>query len=341
MSDPAVSVVIPTYNRERFIGSAVRSIVVQTFADWELIVVDDGSTDSTVECVAAIGDPRVRIVRLTSNCGIAAARNRGLEEARGRYIAWLDSDDVAKPDRLARQVNFLSRNADVALVGGCAHKIAQNGLRSPGTRVPPFRHEDIRCRQLLTSAFQQSSIMGHAAILKAHAYDPFFEVCEDIDVCVRIARNHRLANIPAVLVDRRMHDTQVSREQKHKVLGAQVRLSRPQLEQLGMTVGEDELIRLCALARTPASPPSNDDLRWAETALKALLAANAKCGLFQQAALRMFAGILMFDRYRRYSPGRAFGALATSPFAADLVSSSSVAWLTAALPVIASRPSTK
>lgn len=330
MTDPTVSVVIPSHNRERYIAAAVQSIIRQTFADWELIVVDDGSTDRTCEIVASFADPRIRIVLLQANEGIAAARNVGLEEAHGEYIAWLDSDDIAKSDRLARQVQFLRDNPDVALVGGCAHKISPEGHRLPGTRVPPLRHEDIRCRQLLTSAFQQSAIMGRAGILKAYPYDPRFQVCEDIDVCVRVAAKHRLSNIPNVLVERRIHDTQLSRGQKHKVLAAQVRISRPQFERLGLNTSDDHLLRMGALARTPDCRPNDDDLRWAEAALGEIIASNDRFRLFDDAALRMFAGILMFHHYRRRSPGTAVRALATSPFAAHLLQARSVAWFAGA-----------
>jgi len=325
--EPAVSVVIPAYNRERFIESAVRSVIHQTFTDWELIVVDDGSTDSTAPIVQSNADPRIRVVALRCNSGIAAARNLGLEEARGQFIAWLDSDDVAKPDRLARQVAYLRDHPDVALVGGCAHKIADDGRRLPGTRVPPFEHDDIRCRQLLTSAFQQSAIMGRANVLKNYRYDPSFEVCEDIDVCVRIAVDHRLANMPAVLVERRMHATQVSRRQKDKVLVAQARITMPQFDRMGFSAGNDELFQLTALARTPDFKPQEADLRWAESILADLLAANMASEWLPQRALRMFAGILMFDRYRRYSSGRAVSRLISSPFAGDLVQLRTARWL--------------
>ena len=196
--------------------------------------------------------------------------------------------------------------------------------------MPPLRHEDIRCRQLLTSAFQQSAIMGRSEILKAYPYDATFHVCEDIDVCVRITANHRVSNIAEVLVERRMHGTQLSREQKHKVLAAQVRISGPQFERLGLNTTDDYLLRMGALARTPDRRPNKDDLRWAEAALGEIIVNNDRVGFLDGAALRMFAGILMFDRYRRRSPPTAVRALATSPFAAHLLQARSIAWFAGA-----------
>ena len=102
-----VSVVIPAYNRERYLADAVDSVLAQTFTDFELLIVDDGSRDRTVEIAKSYRDPRIRLVRHERNRGVAAARNTGVAEARGAYVAFLDSDDVAYPDRLARQVAFL------------------------------------------------------------------------------------------------------------------------------------------------------------------------------------------------------------------------------------------
>jgi len=112
-----VSVVVPVFDRARVVGDALRSLLVQTWRDLEVVVVDDGSGDDGVAVAEAFGDPRVRIVRHGANRGIPHARNTGLEAARGRYVAWLDSDDVARPERIATQVGFLEANPDVALVG--------------------------------------------------------------------------------------------------------------------------------------------------------------------------------------------------------------------------------
>lgn len=104
MAEPAVSVIIPAYNREATIARAMDSVLAQTLADLELIVVDDASTDRTAEVVAAYADPRVRLLRHDTNRRAAAARNTGIRAARGQYVAFLDSDDVWFPDKLATQV---------------------------------------------------------------------------------------------------------------------------------------------------------------------------------------------------------------------------------------------
>ena len=112
---PTVSVVVPTYNAPTLLRATLDSVFAQTFADFEVVVIDDGSTDDTPQVLAAITDPRLRVVR-QPNAGIGHARNRGIDESRGAYVALLDHDDVWHPDKLAEQVAFLRANADCA---GC------------------------------------------------------------------------------------------------------------------------------------------------------------------------------------------------------------------------------
>ena len=105
-----VSVIMPSYNTERFIAESIRSVQAQTYANWELIIVDDCSSDRTDEIVASFDDSRIRYFKNETNSGAAVSRNRALREARGRYIAFLDSDDVWHPQKLEKQIAFMGRN---------------------------------------------------------------------------------------------------------------------------------------------------------------------------------------------------------------------------------------
>lgn len=109
-NDDLVSIIMPSYNAARFIGESIDSVLGQTYGNWELLIVDDCSTDETMQTVAAYGDSRIRYLRNTTNCGAAVSRNRALCEARGRWIAFLDSDDLWLPQKLERQINFMIDN---------------------------------------------------------------------------------------------------------------------------------------------------------------------------------------------------------------------------------------
>ena len=114
---PDVSVLLPVYNGERYLAGALRSILLQTFPRYELIVVDDGSTDDTGGILKSHSDSRIRVVRHARNLGLVAALNTGLAASRGRFIARMDVDDISLPMRLERQVAFLSRNSHVGACG--------------------------------------------------------------------------------------------------------------------------------------------------------------------------------------------------------------------------------
>ncbi|MBV7485438.1 glycosyltransferase family 2 protein [Bordetella sp. BOR01] len=134
---PGVSIVMPAYNAQRFIGAAIESVLAQTHTHWQLIVVDDASDDGTAGLLRAFQqrDPRVHYERMSSNQGVVAARNRALELAQGRYVAFLDSDDLWEPTKLARQVAFMEQSgtlvsyADYLRVDEAGHILSR--VRSP------------------------------------------------------------------------------------------------------------------------------------------------------------------------------------------------------------------
>lgn len=282
-----VSVIIPAFNRARYIGAAVSSITRQSLRDIEIIVVDDGSTDATADVAQSCGDPRVCLVRHDRNQGIPAARNTGLREARGRYIAWLDSDDVAHPQRLAEQVAFLERHPSIALVGACAGKIGPDGTPRRGVRVPPLTPEDIGAWLLFRSAFQQSSITGRAEVLKAYEYDTAFPVSEDIDVLIRLERRHRLQSLPRILIDRRIHPQQTIRERQADMRATSRRLFAVQLERLGMSFSDDDLERHILLGKPwfGGFQPDRDYLAWADDWMRRLRDHNLQRRLVSPDAL--------------------------------------------------------
>lgn len=132
---PRVSIIMPAYNAKAYIGQAIESAIAQTFPDWELIVVDDCSTDDTAACVRSYSDSRVRYFKNERNSGVAYTRNCGIEAARGEYIAFLDSDDVWLPCKLAAQVRQLDTGALISY--GAYYRIAADGKRLSMVNVPP------------------------------------------------------------------------------------------------------------------------------------------------------------------------------------------------------------
>lgn len=304
MNGPLVSVLIPSFNRAHYVGDAVRSSLAQTLDDIEVLVVDDGSTDDTAALLATFSDPRLRVVRHDRNLGIPRARNTALSAARGRFVAWLDSDDVARPHRLAEQVAFLERHPDIAMVGACAGKPRADGSRKPGIRVPPLSPEMIAAWLLFRSAFQQSSIMGRADILQARRYDADFPVCEDVDMFLRLQRDHRLANLPRVLVDRRLHPDQSVRRHAHAIQDCTSALVAPALERLGMEASADDLVRhaLLGKVRLEGMDAPDDLLDWARCWLDRLGERNRRTGMFDPASLGLASDYFWLLACRAMAP---------------------------------------
>jgi glycosyltransferase involved in cell wall biosynthesis len=203
VSTPAVSVVLAVYNGEPWLGEALASILGQSLVDLELIVVDDGSTDGTPTRLAALADPRVSVLQ-QSRGGQTAALNRGLRAARAPLIARIDADDVALPERLARQAAFMTAHPEVGLLGTAAREIAPSGA-VVRTLAPPCDDRAIRRELLRANPFIHSSVMFRRALIDTvGGYDESFAVAQDYDLWLRMSRVTRLANLAEPLVLRRL-----------------------------------------------------------------------------------------------------------------------------------------
>lgn len=291
-SAPKVSVVIPVYNRERYIGQAIDSILGQSFRDFELIVVDDGSSDGTPAVVERCGDPRIRLVRHETNQGIPQTRNRGLREARGEYVAWLDSDDVALPQRLRVQVDVLDRSPGIALLGSWAGTVNDAARWLPRYKVLPTEPEEVGARLLLRCPILQYSMMGRAEVLKDFGYREDFPVCQDFDLFVRLFARHALANLPRLLVRRRFHPGRVTREKPALVKAMNLRIVAAQLEALGVDATPEDLDRHFMLPRLNQLDAPSDPtfVEWTEDWCQRLVDANAAHPVYEPRALRSALG---------------------------------------------------
>lgn len=209
---PRVSVVMSVFNGERFLAECIVSILAQTYDDFELIIIDDGSTDSTPTILASFvrADDRVRVMRNAGNSGIPVSVNRGLDAAAGELVARMDADDVSPPHRLQVQVAYLDAHPDVAAAGSRYEEFTTDvNVRTPG-RIPAG---GLRGGN---PPFPQSSMLARrTAITAAGAYDPRFNVAEDHDLFLRMAHaGCRFAVLDDTLLHRRLHDDNVSRRRR-------------------------------------------------------------------------------------------------------------------------------
>lgn len=208
---PRVTVLMTTYNGSRFIGASIDSILAQSFTDFELLVVDDGSTDGTIAVIERHADPRLRLLRMPANGGIVAARNAGFAAATSPYIAALDHDDLADPDRLARQVAYLDSNPATVLVG-TEVRIDDNGhLRTPDHPSPgdPLA---MRWQLLIDNPLTWSSVMFRAETVRALGtfMRADYEPADDFDFYHRMLTRGDIARIGEVLTTYRYHSANTS-----------------------------------------------------------------------------------------------------------------------------------
>ena len=208
MSAPAVTVLMPVRNGERFVRAAIASILAQSWSGFELVIVDDGSTDGTAGVIASFGDARIRVIRNQSSEGLARALNRGLAAAQAPLVARHDSDDVAHPERLETQLAFLRANPEVVLLGAQVRVLDERGRASnpPGWRRA-LTHDGIRFQSMFDNPFIHSSVVFRRDIIRDDlgGYDPAFMSAEDFDLWSRVAARYEVRNLPQRLVDFRVH----------------------------------------------------------------------------------------------------------------------------------------
>ena len=214
-----VSVVLPTFNRASSLQTAIASVLDQTHQELEIIVVDDGSTDNTVEVVEGIGDERVRYVGLAVNKGQSAARNIGVKECRASLIAFQDSDDVWHREKLALQVQMLEENPDVAgvycdldrhFLGG--HRVI---IEAPSLKVGRYLDDRPSLYQTYGLGIQ-SCVLRKDVIVGIGGFREDLNCLEDLELLLRIAYRHRLMRIPKPLVDYFESVTSVSKNPQNE-----------------------------------------------------------------------------------------------------------------------------
>lgn len=206
---PRLSVLMSVRNGESWVAESVESILCQTFGDLELIVVDDGSTDSTGAILDGRRDPRVRVVHQPP-AGLTCSLNRALRLATAPLVARMDADDVAHPERMARQVAFLDAHPEVGLLGTGCHEISPAG-EVVRALVPPIDDAAIRRALIRENPFIHASVMMRRGALEvAGGYDESLPVAQDYDLWLRMSRFTRMANLPEPLVRRRLTPGRVS-----------------------------------------------------------------------------------------------------------------------------------
>ncbi|WP_343530706.1 glycosyltransferase family 2 protein [Pedobacter sp.] len=222
IKSPTVTVFMAVYNGEKYIKEAIESVLNQSYTDFELLIVNDGSTDGTLNIIAGFVDPRIRLLHNDGNKGLTYTRNHGVREARGKYFAILDSDDIAMPKRLKLQVEFMENHPSVAICGGQAVFIDGQSNEMTGYRVPIG--ENISHWLVIHNAFINSTLMIKTSVMREMGGYREMAPAEDYDLSFRISFKYQVANLSEKLVAYREHGNNISRLQTEKLSNAECQI---------------------------------------------------------------------------------------------------------------------
>lgn len=222
---PKISLIMSVYNGEDYLEEAIDSVLKQSFTDWELIVINDCSTDRTPEILSryAAQDTRVHVHTNEVNLRLPSSLNKAMSFARGKYIARMDADDICLPDRLEKQYAFMEQNPDIAL-SSCRFMTLKNGVISSGGCGGRSDANSVKALLLVTNPILHPGIIAKAEVIKTMGYDKTFTCTEDMELWTRfVMAGHKAQILPEYLMIYRLHDKQITAttlERQHKEVTA-------------------------------------------------------------------------------------------------------------------------
>ncbi|MFA4845408.1 MAG: glycosyltransferase [Patescibacteria group bacterium] len=233
-----LSILMSVWNGERYLRTAVESLLAQTYQEFELLIVNDASSDRTSQILHELSqqDPRVRIITNKTNLGLTRSLNRALQDIQSDYVARMDADDIALPDRLEKQVAFLESHPDVGIVGTAYQFIGADndviGAHRRSSRIyggqerhPPTQDAQLRRVLIRYNPFLHSSVMIRKTLLdRVHGYDETYHRAQDYDLWMRLSPLTRLANLPDVLMQKRFTTVMISYAKEREQIRSALRV---------------------------------------------------------------------------------------------------------------------
>jgi len=284
MSIPLLSVIMPVYNAEQFVAQAIGSILHQTYDNLELIIVDDGSSDNSVNVIQSFKDDRIKLYRNDGNHGIVYSRNKGLKLAKGDYIGMFDADDVAYPEKFEEQIAFFGQHNDYGMVGSWAKFIDEQGKQVPGRWKLRASPEMIPAIMLFQNYFLQSAVLYRKECISKYSFREGFDILEDYLIWIEITRDFKAWNLQKYLVNYRIHDDGVTKKYSEEKLEKEKKVFWKQLMNLGIDATEHEL-DLHLLIRNEKPVTEINTLKSIEKWLLKIIVRNEDMGVYDHKIL--------------------------------------------------------
>lgn len=292
MPSPLITVLMPVHNGAAYLAEAICSMQRQTVGDFELLIVDDASTDHSLDIIRQITDPRIRLIESRERLKLSGALNLGLDQARGRFVARMDADDISLPHRLERQARFLDQHPDIGFCGSWIRLFGagpHHVLRRPTT--PALIH----AFTLFDSPFAHPTVMLRRESFERHQlrFDGTYFPTEDFELWARALKCFPAANLPEVLLRYRVHGKSLTGSDWSTMDDQAIRVIRRQLDPLGLELSEDSLRfhRQLGMGRMSITRPVLDR---AEQWLTGIRDANRRTGVFEAGAMDEILGDVWF-----------------------------------------------
>lgn len=205
--DPMITVLMPVYNVASYIKEAIESVLNQSYYDFELLIIDDASTDATVNQILEFSDSRIELIKKPKNLGLIDSLNLGIKLAKGEYIARMDGDDISTPDRFQKQLNVLLSNPEIKVCGCWLQRFGNHGKIIKHKEF----HEEIVAELLMQCSMSLGAVMFEKKALESYSFDEDKKHVEDYDFWSRVSWICKLYNLQEVLYHYRSHDTQVTK----------------------------------------------------------------------------------------------------------------------------------
>lgn len=236
--NPLISVIMPVYNAEKYLKEAIDSILNQTFEDFEFLILNDGSNDSTIDIINNYTDARIIVLHEPQNRGIVYQLNKGLAVSKGNYVARMDADDISVATRFELQLNFLSNNPDYAMVGSSVYLINENS-EEIGTHEYKSKNEELQASLFFGNTFAHSTILAHKPIINKYLYNNDYIYAEDYFLWSKIAAEYKISNIKQPLLYYRIHNNSISAKHNEKQIKSIKKIYSINLTKLGIIPNRD------------------------------------------------------------------------------------------------------
>lgn len=294
-----VTVLMPVYNGEKYLKEAIDSVLNQTYKEFEFLIINDGSSDKSLEIINSYRDKRIRLINNEKNLRLISTLNKGLALANGKYIARMDCDDICFPERLQLQVDFMEANPEIGILGSWY-------IRTDNSKVvkKPLSHEDIKVNLLKGASILHPTAVFRKNLFDKHSlrFDQGYIHAEDYELWVRASEHFKLANLPIPLIHYRKHPNQVSQSYAKEQKETTIKIMAYQLEQMGIQpVSDASMLNFQLFTKTRLN---NKQVNQLLSYVDLLISTNEKALYFDQEALKKLLFMhkdLLWDRCHPYS----------------------------------------